>query len=173
MSTQETTIKLSKGKIILLTLGSMAFVVTGIWMWSFTDMDMDALLYKVVALAAILFFGMTGIYGLTKIFDNKPGLIINEHGLLDNSSAVSGNLIKWSDIEGFDLLQVSTTKFLLIFVKNPQDYLDKANWVSRFWMKMNNKYYGTPLSISSSSLQCNFEELLAEVNAKVGQYGSA
>ena len=166
---EETIIPLSKTKIILLTIGSMAFVAASGWMWTIggPEMTMDTLLYKLVSVVGVLFFGMTGIYGLTKLFDNKPGLIINQQGLMDNSSAVSGKLIKWSDIESFEVSQIQSTKFILIFVQNPQHYIDQASYVGRFWMKMNHKTYGTPLSISSNSLKCNFDELIKKIEEHI------
>ncbi len=168
---KETVIPLSKTKIVLLTLGSLVFVAGGAWMWTFggPEITMDTLFYKIISLAAVLFFGMTGIYGLTKLFDNKPGLVINQQGLIDNSSAVSGKLIKWSDIEGLEISQIQSTKFILIFVHNPQHYIDQASYVGRFWMKMNHKTYGTPLSISSNSLKCNFDELVVLIEKHLAE----
>jgi len=169
---QESIIPLSKTKIVLLTLGSLTFVLASVWMWTLggTEITMDTLFYKIVSLSGILFFGMTGIYGLTKLFDNKPGLIINQQGLIDNSSAVSGKLIKWSDIEGFEISQIQSTKFILIFVRNPQHYMDQASYLGRFWMKMNYKTYGTPLSISSNSLKCNFDELVVLIEKHLAEF---
>lgn len=128
---------------------------------------LEALIVMIVSFASIGFFGLCGIYGLIKLFDNKPGLIINEQGILDNSSAVSGNLIKWEDITGFEIEQVKSTKFLLIFVKNPEFYLERVNMFKRFWMSSNEKFYGTPLSISSNSLKCNFDELITIIGQKL------
>jgi hypothetical protein len=163
ISMDEIVIKLSKTKIVALTLGSIAFIAGGLWLWIIADTQtrFNPFLVKGFSIAAVLFFGMCGLYGLTKLFDNKPGLIINNIGLLDNSSGVSGHLIKWTDITGLDVEQVQQTRFLLIFVNNPNDFLNKANRFKRFWMKMNHKMYGTPLSISSTSLQCNFDELVS------------
>lgn len=167
-------IKLSKSKIILLTLGSIGFVFVGAWMWTLegAGASRDTLFIKLISLTSIIFFGMTGLYGLTKIFDRKPGLIINQEGLFDNSSAVGAHLIKWEDIKGFDIVQVKSTKFLLIFVHNPNSYLDKVNKLKRFLMKMNEKMYGTPLSISANSLDCNFDELIEIVNEKIKNYSA-
>jgi len=165
----EIVIKLSKTKIILLTLGALGFVVTGLWLLTIADIQtrFNPIVVKGASITSIAFFGLCGVYGLIKLFDNKPGLTINQDGLLDNSSAVSGHLIKWTDITSFEIGQVKSTRFLLIFVNNPQDFLDKANSFKRFWMRMNDKMYGTPLSISSNSLQCDFDELVETINEKI------
>ncbi|MFK7781469.1 STM3941 family protein [Psychroserpens sp.] len=164
-------IKLSKSKIFLLTLGSIVFVFLGIWIGKSVGFKITfhTILAQVISLITIAFFGMTGIFGITKLFDFKPGLTINSIGILDNSSAVSGQLIKWKDIKGFDIIQVNSTKFLLIHVRNPKDYINRANSFKRFWMKMNEKKFKTPLSISSNSLECNFDELIKVIEIKLNE----
>ena len=152
-----------------MTFGSFAFVAAGVWMWTYggATFSMETIFYKIISLVAVLFFGMTGVFGLTKVFDNKPGLIINQQGLIDNSSMVSGKLVKWSDIIGLEVSQIQSTKFLLIFVQNPEHYMDQASYVGRFWMKLNHKTYGTPLSISSNSLKCNFDQLIKMIEEHI------
>lgn len=162
MTSDETVIKSSTVKILALTLGAFAFVAVGLWLWSIaeTQVQHNATFLKCVSIAGIGFFGLCGVYGVRKLFDSSPGLIVNQHGIYDNSSAVAGDLIKWTDITGVEVGQVRSTRFLLIFVRNPEDVLKKANWFSRFWMTQNARLYGTPLSISANSLQCTFDELL-------------
>ena len=147
----ETVIELSKSKLVLLTIGAIGFVLAALLLWETA---------KLVAVLSIGFFGMCGIYGLIKLFDTKPGLIIGERGIFDNSSAIGGGLINWEDIEGFEIEQVNRAQFLLVFVNNPDIYLDRVNFFKRLWMNMNKKIYGTPLCISATSLKCNFDELI-------------
>jgi hypothetical protein len=52
-----------------------------------------------------------------------------------------------------------STKFLLIFISNPDKYLDRVSGFKRKLMKGNMKIYGTPLSITSITLKCSFNEL--------------
>ncbi|MBI1306441.1 MAG: hypothetical protein GC181_07495 [Bacteroidetes bacterium] len=155
-------IQLSKGKILLTIIGSIAFVCGGIWMWNLTSgaQDPGSIFYKIVGVVSVLFFGSTGIYGLLKLFDFKPGLVINKDGLLDNSSALSGQLIKWIDITGFEIGNVQKTRFLLIYVSNPDYYVNQASRYKQKWMNASQKMFGTPLSISSTALKCNFDELV-------------
>ena len=171
-NSQENIIKFSKPKIFLLTLGSVVFVCLGVWIGKSVGLKItfDTILAQTISLITIVFFGMTAVYGLMKLFDFKPGLTINSIGILDNSSAVSGQLIKWKDIKGFDIIQVRSTKFLLIYVKNPKDYINKANRFKRFWMRMNDKKFRTPLSISTNSLDCNFDELIKIIDTKLNEH---
>ena len=161
-------IPLSKNKIILLTLGSFLFVVAGIWLFTnsteFQNHSMrllrNPIVVKSVGIIATLFFGATGIYGIRKFFDKKVGLIINENGITDNSNASSIGLIEWNDILEIKTEQVMSTKFLLIEVRNPEKYIEKAkSGMKARLMKTNMKMYGTPLSITSNTLKYDFNEL--------------
>jgi len=52
-----------------------------------------------------------------------------------------------------------STKFLLIFIKDPNKILEKVNGIKRLLMSGNMKIYGTPLSITSTTLKYNFNRL--------------
>lgn len=162
-------IKLSKTKLVLLSAGAVAFVFAGLWLMTIADSQtrFDALFVKAICIASISISGLSAVYGLAKLFDNEAGLTLNQSGLLDNSSAVSAGEIKWTDIASFEIIQMKSTRFLLIFVSNPDDYLDRVNGFKRFFMKMNQKLYGTPITISSTSLQCDFDQLIEAVDNKI------
>ncbi len=149
-------IPLSKTKIILLTIGSLAFVVVGYF-----------LLWDISGIAAIIFFGATGIYGIIKLLDKKIGLQIDNQGITDHSSATSIGLIEWQDISGIRSQRIKSQKFIMIDVIDAEKYISKAsNKFKRSIMRANMKLYGTPISISSNALQCNFEALRKTVQAE-------
>lgn len=158
-------IPLSKGKLLLSTLGAFAFVAIGFWFVlappTRTGSSLESTLLMVLGLVSILFFGGIAILVIRKLFDSRPGLIINEQGLNDNSGGLSLGQILWTDIEDIQVLQIQRQKLLLILVKNPQDYLDRqSNGWKRKLMAMNHRQYGTPLSISTNGLKISFAELL-------------
>lgn len=155
-------IPLSKSKIVLLTIGAFAFVAASIWLWSIADEQTrrNPMVIKAVSVAGVLFFGLCGLYGIRKLFDNQEGLIIDKVGIHDNSSALGKRSIKRENIEGFDMGQVQHTKFLLVLVNNPEEIITRESKWKQQVLRMNMKMYGTPIAIaSSSSLQCNFKEL--------------
>lgn len=124
----------------------------------------------VLGIIAILIFGLLTIYIARKLTDNKPGLIIDNIGLIDNSSGVSAGQILWSDIEDISVLEIHRQKLIMLQVKNPQDYIDKQTSVlKKKLMQMNFNIYGTPLSITSNSLQIKFEELLHILNDRLNK----
>lgn len=159
------TIPLSKGKLLLSTLGAFAFVAIGFWFVldppSRTDSSMESVLVLVLGLASILFFGAIGLVVIRKLFDSRPGLVINEQGLMDNSGGLSAGQILWQDIEDISVLQIQRQRLILVLVNNPQDYIDRqSNSWKRKLMAMNHRQYGTPISISANGLKISFDELL-------------
>ena len=175
-------IPLSKNKIILLTISSFLFVITGIWLFTNSAeiqnhsmrLLRNPIVVKSVGIMGILFFGATGIYGIRKLFDNKAGLIINENGITDNSNASSIGLIEWNDILEIKTKQVMSTKFLLIVVENPEKYIEKAkSGMKARLMKTNMKMYGTPLSITSNTLNYDFERLEKLINTEFEKNNNA
>lgn len=156
------TIRLSRIKLFLLITGSWAFVTASIWLWLIADSlpAYNYVLLKIVGLIGGLFFGCCGVYGGKKIFDNSAGLIIDEVGIRDNSSAIGVFFVKWENIEGFAIEEVSRTKFLLIMVNNADELIAQQRGWKQKLMSANMAMYGTPVTISSNSLQCSFNHLV-------------
>jgi hypothetical protein len=171
-------IPLSKSKMILTFFGSLVFVGLGIWFltnppksnhWLFGNPT----IVFIIGLAPVIFFGLVAVTIFRKFSDKKPGLTISKQGVTDNSSGVSAGLIPWTDIQEIKISQVMSQKFLMLIVRNPEDYLDKVtNPLKRNAMKMNYKTYGSPISISSNALQTNFDDLHKLLIDKMNEYKS-
>lgn len=169
-------IPLSKTKMILTFLSSLMFVGLGIWLltnlpksnhWLFGNLTINF----IVGIASVIFFGLVAVTIFRKFSDKKPGLTINLHGIIDNSSGVSVGLIPWTDIQAIKMSQIMNQKFLMFIVRNPEEYLDKVtNPLKRNAMKMNFKTYGSPISISSNALDINFEDLHKLLIDKMNEY---
>ncbi|AUC75528.1 STM3941 family protein [Olleya sp. Bg11-27] len=161
-------IPLSKNKLILGLGASVLFVVLAIWMFLNANYFQEhpfkllrtPIVIKSIGVLGVLIFGATGIFGIKKLFDKKVGLTIDSTGITDHSNASSIGLIEWKDISSVITKQVLSTKFLLINVIAPEKYIGKAqNGMKAKLMQSNMKMYGTPLSITSSTLQYDFEDL--------------
>ena len=168
-------IPLSKGKIVLILIGAIVFVALGIWFVIkpqeiSNGASVSSTIILIVGIAAILFFGLCALYALRKLPDTKPGLIIDESGLTDNSSGVSAGQILWADIDNLSVISIQRQKLIMIEVKNPQDYIDKqTSTFKRKMMTLNYKMYGTPLSITSNGLKISFDELLRVITDKLNE----
>ena len=172
-SGQTIEIALSKKKIFFMLMGALAFVAIGLWFvispptisnsyWG------NPTKIAIAGYASIVFFGLCAFVLIKKLPDNKPGLIIDQTGLTDNSSGVSAGQILWSDIENISIIEIHSQKLIMLQVKNPQDYIDKqTSSFKRKMMQLNYKMYGTPLSITSNGLKISFDELLSTLTDKL------
>ncbi len=156
--------------------GSIAFVAIGFWFvikqpTSDSTVLGNPTLVFIVGLASILFFGLCGILIAKKLTENTPGLVINDEGITDNSSGASAGLILWKDIIEIRKIAVLNQSFLMIIVKNPEEYINRqTGLIKRRLMGINYKTYGSPINISPNGLKCNFDQLgetiINEFNSK-------
>lgn len=159
-------IPVSKKKIFVMLLGTLAFVAIGLWFVISPPIISNIFWGNptkilIAGYAAIIFFGLCAFVLIKKLPDNEPGLIINETGITDNSSGILAGEILWSDIEKISVIEIHTHKIIMLQVTNPQEYIDKqTSSFKRIMMQLNYKMYGTPLSITSNGLTISFDELL-------------
>lgn len=156
-------IPLDKKKLTLFFLGSIAFVIGGLWAIVNSYTNNGSNFAYLIGISSVLFFGYVGVgYGL-KILDKKPGLVIDSFGITENSSSVSVGQISWSDIEYIRVLKFNKDRFIAIQVKNPEDYIARQTCrIKRYLMQSN--WSGTPLTIVAGSLKIKFDDLLEILN---------
>lgn len=152
-------VPLSKSKLAVSIGGSVIFIILGYFL--ITD---DYELYntsftKAVGIAAIIFFGITLLYNLYRLFNKKPALIIDDNGITDNSGRESAGLIEWHDIKHIDVKTIISTRYLIIHVTNPYKYIKRVPAQKAWLMKRNMGLFGSPISISARALRYNFDEL--------------
>ncbi len=167
----EIIIALSKKKVFSLIVAAFGAVAFGIWMVQLDAVQIASrprfispvLVYGVGSLS-IVFFGICGIWALIKLFDKKPGLVLNSVGIIDNSSGVAAGAVPWSQITGFSIFEVSKQKILIVKVIDPDKYINTGNAFKRMINKGNYKLCGSPIAISSNALKMDFSELLNTCN---------
>jgi hypothetical protein len=158
-------IPLSKRKLFMLLIGSVLFVVAGVFFLIKPATFLSPLMQNerfiaIIGSAAILFFGFCAVFAAKKMFDNRPGLIIDQLGITDNSSGVGGGVIPWNEIDGISTAQVQSQRFILVMVSDPDKYIAAQHGsFKRRMMKINYRMYNTPVCISANGLQTNFDEL--------------
>jgi hypothetical protein len=183
-SADETIIELSRAKLVRVALASCAFVALGVWLLSFDMAEIqrgrsfgflnnNPLLVYGVGLAAVVCFGGCGLYGLVKMFDKKPGLVLNSSGIVENASAVSAGFIPWSEVTGAGVREIQGQKMLMIGVRDPGKYIGRGGALKRALNKANAKMGGSPVAISSVVLKIDFAELVSLFNRYHQKYGGA
>lgn len=166
-TTDEKVIELSKTKILFLVTVACGFVVGGFWMLLLDSAEIavqrrfnSPILVHGIGVLSIVFFGLCAVFGVKKIVDKRPGLILSATGIFDNSSGVSAGLIPWSEILGFDIFEVQKQKTLVVKVTKPERYIEVGGSVKRALNRMNIKLCGSPIAITSNALDIDFDELL-------------
>jgi hypothetical protein len=141
-------IKNARWKYVLLLIGSIGFVVAGIWMVS------DG---KLFGWLAILFFGAGIPIFIWQIADARPRLIINDLGILDRTLGVGR--IDWSDIEAAYVRSISGNDFICLELKNVEKYAGKLSRVKRAMASANRNLGFTDFSINLSGVDARTEEV--------------
>lgn len=168
-------IPLSKKKMLATFFGATLFVILGAWFLINPPQISNRVfgnptLIFATGLTSVIFFGAIAIIIIRKMMDKRPGLIINKEGIIDNSSGVSAGLIPWNDIENITVTKVMSQRFLMIHVRNPQDYLSKVtNPIKRNTMALNYKSYGSPISISANALEIDFDNFYNLLTDKINE----
>lgn len=173
-SADRVVIPLSKVKLALMVAGAMLFVAGGIWLFEIADTQRRYLpIYvKSASILAIGFFGLCALYGLLKLFDGSPGLILDREGILDNSSGIAAGRVAWREIRDIQVVSIHSQRLLALSVSDPQKYLGRGNWLSRLFVRMNFRRYGTPVFISAHGLKVTFKDLETQIRDFRARYGS-
>lgn len=165
-------IRTNKTKLILNLISSLIFVTLGIWIIAARP-DVGNVIFNIpiikygAGIASMIFFGFGAVVFIRRLTDKKPALIIDNKGIMDNSTAVAAGLIPWEDITHIYTRQVMNRKFIMIGISNPDTYIDRQS--SRFKKRMtrtNLKAYGSPISISANGFKTDFTSLLAILNER-------
>jgi hypothetical protein len=173
-------IPISKGKLALLLAGAILFVAAGVWFikepetFTRTSFKPSPVLITTIGYASVIFFGICAIFIFRKLFDTKAGIILDDKGIHDNSSGVSAGFIPWSDITNISTIEVSRQKLIMIEVSNPDDYINRqTNFIAKKAAAINHKMYGSPISITATSLKYGFDDLYYTLRKRWQQSTSA
>ncbi len=170
-------IQLNKSKLLFSILGSIVFVLLGIWMMIEAPNGDSSSFFKIpvlmflVGLICVVFFVFVCIVALRKLFSKKPGIVINHEGIMDNSTGFSVGFVSWKDIEQIQPSQVVLQKFLLIMVSNPNDYINReSNKLKQRALRTNLVRYNTPIIISNNTLKTDFTSLQQTLVQQLFEY---
>jgi hypothetical protein len=174
-------IELSKSKLTKLLIFSVLFLVGGLWMITTNPQISNPVfnnpIVKTLASYGSAIMGLFGVYFFArKLFDKKPGLIIDENGIYDNTSAFNFGLIPWNDISQIyeRTIQASIAskqRFVTIGLLNPEKYISReTNAIKRKLLAVNAKSYGSPIHISTNGLKINHADLLKILNEAFIKY---
>ena len=149
-------IPLNKKKILLFNLLISLFIFPTPFI--LTDNNIN-LLSKFIIILASIFFMVGFIFLITKLFDPRPGLLVNNKGFLDNTSLSSFRFIEWDYVKSIKFTNEGKYNFVRICLSNSADILKKQSYHVRLIAKMNKKRFNGGINISAALLNCSLIEL--------------
>lgn len=94
--------------------------------------------------------------GAKKLFDPTPALIIDGNGVTDNTTPAAVGFIPWKDVAGIRKYDMLPEEFIVINLKNPDDYIEELGNLKVKWIKKHIDAAGSPVVISSNTVRYNF-----------------
>lgn len=160
-----------KGKVVKYLVGSMGLAVASLFLMSIAESqdEYNPQFIQYVMACGVVFFGGGTLYIMTKLFSSRPGLIINDQGIVDNTSLNSAGLITWEQITNISASVLSGQKFMVIKVGNAEEFWLQKNIIKRSMMRLNQRIYKTPILISAVMLKCDFETMFEAIEKRLAQ----
>lgn len=162
-------IKTNKKSIIIGLIGSLVFIIVGLFMITKPDSigRYSESIIQTCGIIGNLFFGLTSIYLTKKIYDKKAGLIMDKSGLVINTSIISKHSIKWDELRGTDLTKIGKEKILFLYLNDSKGFIKKFNPIEQFLMRLNLSIYGSPNGISMRSINYDIDKLTRQIQYRI------
>ncbi len=128
-------------------------------------------LVKVSGYIGSFVFILCAAFVAQKVFSKKPGLIIDNDGITDNSLGVMFAKVRWTDITEIKHLESEGKHYLKISIKEPEKFIAaEPNSMKRRMLDMNYKALKTPINIAVSRLKIGFDELYNKVKVEIEKH---
>ncbi|WP_392559943.1 STM3941 family protein [Orbus mooreae] len=172
-------IALNRVRLLWAIIGSLCFVAVSFCLVFYANtfvpmmipLPKPILIYLIVAIGCLgmITFSLFTFMALKTLFIKQNSLIIDEKGITQRDFG----LVEWRDITGLKTQVISSNKIILIYISNPQKYIQRLGRLSAFLAKVSLRFYQTPLSIGTKSFKYNEDELINLLHDKLKQYSKA
>ena len=164
---EEVAVPYNKAKILLVVAGCWVFVAIAIALMSAHPLTVESIQHSInalivngVACVVLVFFGGGSLLGVARFFSNRPGLVLNSDGILENASLFPIGLIPWTEISGLHLAKFNRQTLLVVWLDSPETFVARLQPVSRLLCRCNIELIETPVAFGTGTLQISAEELL-------------
>ncbi|MGO1542847.1 MAG: STM3941 family protein [Gulosibacter sp.] len=177
---------LKRGKIILLLVLSILFVVAGVLItitaWAPADDGYNTIgegrrsggiVRQIIGPIAVVFFGFATFAIARSIVKNRsrPGLVLTPEGFFDRTSQLSPDeLVPWSEISGFGFMEQRRQRYLAFVLTEPQRFPERANYnrMKRAAFAANQRLLGPVHPVHLNNLKVTADELVEAIGAVTG-----
>lgn len=119
----------------------------------------NALIIKLVGILGIL-TSVIFLIGHITLFRSSYGFKILKEGIINKSNLTNCGIIYFKDIVRIQTKNLKKNNFILIFVKNEQEYLKRVkNPFLKINLIMYKRSYNTPFIIETKNLNCTIQQL--------------
>lgn len=157
----------SKAKYIKLLIGCLLFVICG-GIMVYSDPSSKS---QTAGWLSIAFFGFGIIVAIRQLLDYKPRILIDSHGITDNTLKVG--MIEWCDIEGATLSRIQAEYFIQLELASESKYLDRLSTGHKRAAEANTLIGYQRISINLSGVKCDAKKILNLILQESGKARSA
>jgi hypothetical protein len=86
---------------------------------------------RIVCGAGVLFFAAAAIMSVVRLFDSRPGLVIDRQGIDDRTNFSAIGRVDWSDIRGLRTTKARWNSGLVVELHDPARFARRGNIVQR------------------------------------------
>ncbi|MCY4725583.1 hypothetical protein NYO98_04770 [Nocardioides sp. STR2] len=160
-----TVIERSRAKGLASVLGCVVFVLA-----SLAIIAQGSALTLVVGAVGVLTFGWFGIAWVVFLMRTGPGLVVDDMGFDDHSSASAVGRVSWADVLSVSERRISGTSLIIVEVREPGVCVARLGRLARVIAAVNRRTYGSPVVLSSVGLETSFASLSALMHEGVERY---
>jgi hypothetical protein len=130
-----------------------------------------ALLLRGLSAAGILFCTLSGVFAARRLFDPRPGLVLDAEGLIDNSNVIGAGRVRWDEITEIRVTRAGPQRFLTVVVEDPRRFIDRGGSLRRRVYEANYRKAGSPVNVTARTLRIPFDDLVAATSEYYRRYG--
>ena len=107
----------------------------------------------------LIFLGTT----LQRLRRREPAFVFDGSGVTIYPQGHSEGPVLWRDVDEITPIHEWGTPFVQLVVSHPEKYLTHGNVLERFFNRLNYRWYGSPVHLTSVGTNIEFDDLLALV----------
>jgi hypothetical protein len=159
----------SRTKMLLVLLGSVAFVAAGVWIGTSNLWRGPAILEVFLAsYVGVPFFATCGIYAAYRLVRHRPALVIDRMGIIETSSALGAGRLSWDEVDHILLYKISGQPMLAIIPRELEVFLSRQHPVRRWLTTLNLRLGYAPVNVSQVALRMKVAELADLLRTRYG-----
>lgn len=147
-------------KLIGLAFGALVFVALGVLFIVLGQSEEEPpIMVIIIGYISVGFFGLCLVYCLYRLVNKKPSIIINQNGIMDNSSYIGGGQLQWSDIADVVLYEFMGQKFIGLKLHDTERFMARQSGMKKAFIRMNRRMLDMPVNIPQSGVRMPLDKL--------------